>query len=168
MWIQLDCPNGHPLKVDVKFAGKLGRCPACGVKVRIPQPSPAEPDMSEEHILDLIGPAAEPPPPVFDEPLPVHEQSQAQPEGDLGSAILRGGGSAVLAGAAALKQPMRVCPACKRKVSLRYTICPHCRTYLPIAGVAEIANTRSANCPQCGAKSFPGAAVCHNCGEPLE
>jgi hypothetical protein len=167
--IQLDCPNGHPLKVDDRFAGKMGRCPACGVKVRIPLPGiAADQDLSEDSILDLIGPATTPPPAPYTETLPVHQAAQPDRDAETGSAIISGGGSAVLAGAAALKQPMRVCPACKHKVSLRYTICPHCRTYMPIAGVAEIANTRSANCPQCGARSFPGASVCHNCGEPLE
>src|SRR5436190_1416556 len=58
MWIRLDCPNGHPVKVDGKFAGRMGRCPACGAKVRIPDVP--QHDMSEDAILDILGPAADP------------------------------------------------------------------------------------------------------------
>jgi hypothetical protein len=53
----------------------------------------------------------------------------------------------------------------------KYTICPHCRTFLPFIDVGEAAEATghgaSMNCPECGVKSFPGDQVCRNCGVVL-
>jgi hypothetical protein len=161
MWIRLDCPNGHPVKVEEKYAGRMGRCPACGVKVRIPEADGR--DLSEEAILDILGPSA----PAAPEPLPVHQEA-APAQSAASSAVL--GGSKIMGGAA-IDQPTRICPACKRKVSIRYQICPHCRTYMPISDVGTVSGAgprpTSLSCPHCGVTSFPGATVCGNCGESL-
>jgi hypothetical protein len=168
MWIRIDCPNGHPVKVEEKYAGRMGRCPACGAKVRIPQPDQG--DLSEEAILDILGPSVPPAP----QPLPVHAEPVAtEAKAAAGSVIMGGskimGGSRII-GSPAIDQPTRICPACKRKVSIRYQICPHCRTYMPItdAGPGGAApRVISHSCPHCGVTSFPGATVCGNCGESL-
>lgn len=199
MWIRLDCPNGHPVKVDEKFAGRMGRCPACGAKVRIPDV--AHGDMSEDAILDILGPTAEPvvakavgaipgaAPTAVKQPAAT---TSAASEDDIhtahaansgaGSAIgstvgmspasSAGGGSGSGSGSSALGQQTRVCPSCKRKVSVRYQICPHCRMYMPITGVGAGStilrgHATITNCTHCGVRSFPGATVCNNCGEPL-
>lgn len=35
--IEFQCPNGHPIRVPADVAGKLGACPTCAAKVRVPQ-----------------------------------------------------------------------------------------------------------------------------------
>jgi DNA-directed RNA polymerase subunit RPC12/RpoP len=162
MWIRLDCPNGHPVKVEEKYAGRMGRCPMCGVKVLIPKPEQV--DLSEDAILDILGPSASVPAPArAPEPAAVgKEESQGAP-------ALVTGGSSALGTSVALGQPTRICPSCKRRVSVRYQICPHCRTYMPIADASseKAAHPTTTNCPHCGVRSFPGATVCNNCGESL-
>lgn len=155
MWIQLTCPNGHPVKVEDKYAGRVGRCPACSAKVPIPEPNKS--DISEDAILDILGPA-EVAAPHAPEPLPVHQE---------GGSDTHSGGSSIASSAAVLQQPMKICPACKRRVSVRYQICPHCRTYMPIQEIAEVTPKAAMNCPHCGATSYPGAKVCGNCGEMI-
>ena len=36
MGIQIVCPNGHALKVKTKYSGKVGLCPFCKGRMRIP------------------------------------------------------------------------------------------------------------------------------------
>ena len=55
MGIKFLCPNGHKMNVKAFLAGKRGKCPKCGVSIRIPQETPAS-DSGE----DLLGDAAEP------------------------------------------------------------------------------------------------------------
>lgn len=43
MGICFFCPNGHPLNVKSELAGKVGYCPKCRVKMRIPLQSMREP-----------------------------------------------------------------------------------------------------------------------------
>ena len=164
MWIRLDCPNGHPVKVDEKFAGKLGKCPACGAKVLIPRPEPAE-DISEDAILNILGPSVRAP-----EALPVHQEPvKSEQAADASSVAM--GSSAILGGSGLMNQQIRICPSCKRKVSVRYQICPHCRTYMPISDIPGRPATASviiSNCQNCGVTSYPGSTVCTNCGESLE
>ena len=185
MWIRLDCPNGHPVKVDEKFAGRMGRCPMCGEKIRIPPATTASPDVSDDDILDFIGKAVAPlsgKPSTASKPAAVAPQADVHASPALAAAALEGDSStigmspATSAGgggsAATLAQQTRVCPNCKRKVSVRYQICPHCRTYMPITGVGQGSTLlrgqpNISNCPHCGVRSFPGATVCNNCGEPL-
>ena len=158
MWIRFDCPSGHPVKVEEKFAGRMGRCPACGVKVKIPQPEPAH-ALTDSGVMDMLGGASS-----AAEPLPVHQ------EPPLGAVAGATAGSSVLGGGS-VGQATRMCPSCRRKVSVRYQICPHCRTYMPIADLAEVnaigARGVTMNCPHCGVPSFPGANACGNCGEAL-
>src|SRR3972149_6754662 len=56
MSIQVRCPNGHLLKVKNAMAGKTGLCPMCKGQVYVYVPIP-EPTLSEEGILDIIGPS---------------------------------------------------------------------------------------------------------------
>jgi hypothetical protein len=48
MGIKFHCPNGHKLNVKSFLAGKKGRCPKCGTKVRIPAAS--EPSLQDHEI----------------------------------------------------------------------------------------------------------------------
>lgn len=36
MGIVVHCPGGHTLKIKDKYAGKTGKCPHCGAKIRVP------------------------------------------------------------------------------------------------------------------------------------
>lgn len=47
MGICFFCPNGHPLNVKTELAGKVGLCPKCKVKMRIPLQSMREVDDKE-------------------------------------------------------------------------------------------------------------------------
>ena len=60
MAIRVVCRNGHALKVDDRSAGKSGLCPVCKVPVQIPPPDPR--DMSEDALMDLLGPKEGEPP----------------------------------------------------------------------------------------------------------
>ena len=65
MPITFNCPQGHRLTCPDELAGKPGKCPKCGVVLRVPQTSP---------VVAAITPAA---PPVDDEPA-----SQLESAGD--------------------------------------------------------------------------------------
>ncbi|NQT13029.1 MAG: hypothetical protein HQ582_09795, partial [Planctomycetes bacterium] len=53
MSIQVVCPNGHVLKVSDDFAGKMGLCPVCKARIKVPQPS--EEQLSEDAIMSILG-----------------------------------------------------------------------------------------------------------------
>ena len=53
MGIPVTCPNGHSFNVKDKYAGKKGLCPMCEDRVIVLVPE----SLSEDAILDLIGPA---------------------------------------------------------------------------------------------------------------
>ena len=54
MAIRVVCPNGHALKVDESSAGKSGLCPVC--KVPVPVPPKKAVAMTEDSLMDLLGP----------------------------------------------------------------------------------------------------------------
>lgn len=49
MGICFFCPNGHPLNVKAELAGRVGLCPKCHVKMRIPLQSMREIDEKDYH-----------------------------------------------------------------------------------------------------------------------
>lgn len=49
MGICFFCPNGHPLNVKAELAGRIGLCPKCRVKMRIPLQSMRKIDEKEYH-----------------------------------------------------------------------------------------------------------------------
>lgn len=57
MGIKFLCPNGHKMNVKAFLAGKRGKCPKCGVSVRIPQETPAS-DSGEDLLGDAPGTSA--------------------------------------------------------------------------------------------------------------
>jgi hypothetical protein len=112
MSIQVVCPNGHPLKVQDSAAGKLGLCPVCKARVKVPQPDTRQ--VSEDTILDFLGP---------------HKHEPAPGEG--------------MAPADALTLPFNEgepvpsnrCRRCNREMAPSIHVCPYCHTY--IAGISE-------------------------------
>lgn len=109
MAIRVQCPNGHVLKVPDNFAGRVGVCPKCKAKVRVPRAGPQT--LSEDAIVDLIDTA----------------------EGHSGSAEPEAAES--LGGASPLREPMKGCDQCGRPIPALLHICPHCHTY--IASLAD-------------------------------
>ena len=135
MPIQVQCPNGHELKVKDRYAGQTGLCPRCKARVRVPSPG----DVTDDEILDILGP---PPPAPEPEPDPeaedehpstatiasdeyVHQDPRHAEESGvslLGSSIIR---------------RQKSCPECGRKASFTFKWCPGCGTPL---GEAEPGN----------------------------
>ena len=108
MSIRVVCPNGHALKVNSSFAGKTGLCPICKTRVRVPAGRSAE--MSEEAILDILGPH------VSDdaEHLSADERARrpVRPSADRGS------------------PPKKSCHKCNQEIAAQIHICPFCHTYI--------------------------------------
>ena len=155
MWTRVICPNGHPLKVRTKHGGQSGKCPQCAAMVNIPE-------LTEEELFAMIDAMEQSSEPVHQDPK--HAQADVAAKADSGD-------SSLLVGSSMLKR-LRTCPKCKKQFSAKYTICPHCRTFLPFDNVgeaAELVNRQHSaiTCPGCGVTSFPGATVCTNCGMSL-
>jgi hypothetical protein len=154
MWTRVKCPNGHSLKVRTKHGGQSGKCPQCAALVNIPE-------LTEEELFAMIDAMEQASAPVHQDPK--HDQGFV-------ASNPASGDSSLLVGSTMLKR-LRTCPKCKKQFSAKYTICPHCRTFLPLdtGEAAEIVNRQNAaiHCPGCGVTSFPGATVCTNCGMSL-
>jgi hypothetical protein len=162
MFLRVKCPNGHALKVPVKFAGRDGVCPVCKAKVQIPPLERKE--VSEDAVLDALGPTGTSLSVVSRyaasrDDLPVHQEESGEPQAaDQDTQVQHGDDSSL--------QKIRRCPQCQRRVPPHFHVCPHCRTYL-IEDSQVDENKASATCPTCGARSFPGAQVCEQCGTQL-
>ncbi len=144
MWIQVVCPNGHSLKVQSKYAGKHGTCPECKLPVRVP-------DMTELIAMDTLKDEEGP------SPIPVHQEEMHMPD------------SPSIVASMSTTMAVRVCPACRSKIPTSYRTCPVCNRYIgDHEQQAEALHTKSPNCPECDATSFPGDEFCRNCGMPLK
>ena len=117
MTLRVVCSNGHSLTVKDRLAGKLGLCPVCKVKVQVPL---VEDDgMSEDAIMDILGPKQESPPAgrVEKEPSAAEAAKPKIP--------------------APHSAAMKVCIKCKRTMDSGVHICPHCRCYVGGAGTRQ-------------------------------
>jgi hypothetical protein len=107
MSIRVVCPNGHPLRVQESSAGKTGQCPVCKALVKVPMP--AEQPVSEDAILDFLGPHQ---PGRNSSPVPTPERSSTKPpaEGPV--------------------PPKKSCGRCNQEISAETHVCPYCHTYV--------------------------------------
>jgi hypothetical protein len=112
MSIEVTCPQGHRLRVKDSFAGKKGLCPMCKTPVLVPKPERSA--VSEDDILDFIGPSTSG---VLGRAL-TPEELQELEQG--GSRIDRGQHST----------PHKVCTKCNQEISFASHICPFCHTYI--------------------------------------
>jgi hypothetical protein len=112
MSIQVLCPNGHPLKVQASSAGKIGLCPVCKARVKVPQPDVRQ--VSEDAILDFLGPY---------KPEPSREKAAAADASAMTSNDQASGAA-------------KTCSRCNREIPASIHICPYCRTY--IEGLSEV------------------------------
>jgi hypothetical protein len=120
MSIEIKCPNGHKLKVKDSMAGVTGRCPLCKGVVHVPKPEPPKASLTEDAILDILGPSSV-----------LSERSVTDTIHDFGdSVIMRDSGIH--------HTPRKACVKCNRDIPAIIHICPYCHTYLP-----ELMDTRT-------------------------
>jgi hypothetical protein len=117
MSIKVTCPRGHVLKVKDSMAGKTGLCPFCKDPVVVP-PKEKPKGLSEDNILDIIGPAS---------PSPSQLGSGIDLDEFQGSGI----------GKAHHDTPWKTCIKCNRDIPAQTHICPYCHTF-----IAQIADFR--------------------------
>jgi uncharacterized paraquat-inducible protein A len=111
MSIRLVCPNGHILNVKDSLAGKLGLCPTCKARVQVPAISRGE--LSEDAILNILGPAKS---------APAREGTGPEtmdPVESLPASETDGGGP-----------PLKSCEKCNQLILAATHICPYCHTYI--------------------------------------
>jgi len=155
MSIQFKCPNGHDLKVKEKYAGQMGLCPKCQVRVLVPAPAPV---MNDDAIMDLLGP----PPTEDPESLPVHQDARHRNPALVDTASMSGSS---LLGMPLLSRGTKTCPKCKRDVRSSYDICPHCRTYF--TDVTEVNRRMTSTCKVCGGETQLHDVNCPTCGADM-
>jgi hypothetical protein len=108
MSIRCVCQNGHVLHVKESLAGSTGLCPTCRSRVDVPKRQ--EVRMSEDAIMDLLGPQ------------PPHSRADFENSG----VMLATSDSGVYSQAG----PKKRCNRCEREVSAGTHICPYCHTYI--------------------------------------
>ena len=122
MSIVVACKNGHRLVARDSRAGTVGRCPACGVEVKIPEATNAPP--SDSSILRILGIGQE------------LRKGMADADAQESKAQERQGQSAPInadeLGTTFKTQkstPKKICPKCDWEIDAGYKICPKCRYY---------------------------------------
>lgn len=110
MSIRVVCPNGHVLKVKDSLAGKVGLCPTCKARVRVPEVRREE--FSEDAILNILGPHVPSPAP----------HAAGRQASEIGDPASPGGRRAA--------PPKKSCHKCNREISAAIHICPFCHTYI--------------------------------------
>jgi hypothetical protein len=111
MSINVTCPHGHRLRVKDSMAGRKGLCPLCKSPVEVPRPE--RNPMSEDAILDILGPSD-----GSSSQILTARELQDFEQG--GSRIERGHHST----------PNKVCAKCHQEIPSVAHICPFCRTYI--------------------------------------
>ncbi len=113
MSILVTCPKGHQLKVKDSMAGKTGLCPLCKGQVYVYVPVPEKVAISDEVILDFLGP------------------SQSGPTSSSGSGIdLEEAAASERLNKDHHETPWKTCVKCARDIPSQTRICPYCHTYL--------------------------------------
>jgi anti-sigma B factor antagonist len=120
MSIKVTCPNGHSLQVKSEFAGKSGLCPHCKALISVPKPEPAS--VSEDDLLEVLGPPRAVHHMHVDEPSPNHHASNHKEPQKKEAAVGTAGSSHL--------RRQKVCPKCCEIVSVSHASCPKCQTPL--------------------------------------
>lgn len=143
MPIKVTCPNGHTINVKDSFAGKVGLCPVCRTRVKVPELAGG---MSEDDIISVLG-THEPSlkggyslsagdslassSSIFSS----SERLSGHSYSGIGSSSGIGLGSASGIGLSGSRietasPPKKICTSCRREISAGTHICPFCRTYI--------------------------------------
>ncbi len=113
MSIEVTCPRGHKLKVKNSMAGKTGLCPLCKGQVYVYVPVPDEkPVLSEEVILDIIGPSQPSPSSTGMSGIDLEDATPHRPNKNHH------------------ETPWKTCVKCSREIPSQTHICPYCHTYI--------------------------------------
>ena len=110
MSIRAICPNGHAVRVKDKYAGKMGLCPICRTRMKVPKP---EKDVfDDDSIMDVLHPQESglsglsiDVPELADEE---YQWGQRKKADDM----------------------ERVCAKCHKEMPQGTRVCPHCHTYV--------------------------------------
>lgn len=116
MAIRVVCPNGHTLHVKDSLGGRTGLCPFCKVRVHVPKPHRGE--VSEDAIMDILGPA------------------QQGVLGESGLGLTRELDEGLSTNRGSDRPPMKCCDKCNQQIDAGTRVCPYCHTYL--ANTAEL------------------------------
>lgn len=111
MSIRVACPNGHILNVKDSLAGKIGLCPTCKARVQVPSVSGGQ--LSEDAILNILGPPKSSPNwdgAGHEGPDPTEAAPPSESD--------RGG------------PPLKTCEKCNQLILAATHICPYCHTYI--------------------------------------
>jgi hypothetical protein len=143
MPIKVTCPNGHAMNVKDSFAGKVGLCPVCRAKVKVPK---LPGGMSEDDIISVLGPhepglsgiSSLASSDSFASSSSIFSSSEkgsgASYSGIGGSSgIGLGSSSGIGLGGSRIETsspPKKTCTSCRREISSGTHICPFCRTYI--------------------------------------
>lgn len=111
MSIVVTCSNGHRLSAPEKRAGTTGRCPACGVKVNVPEIKNLPP--SESSILRILGIGQELRRRMNEEETAQEQMQEEQFEWTTKKVVRK----------------RKLCPQCDWEIDAEYKICPKCRFY---------------------------------------
>jgi len=121
MSIVVTCKNGHRLVARDSRAGTSGRCPACGVEVKIPDGKNAPP--SDSSILRILGIGQELRKGMAEtapqETASAEPQKRAPIEADEFGSTFKSRQATV----------KKICPQCDWEIDAGYKICPKCRYY---------------------------------------
>ena len=123
MSIEVECPNGHQLRVKDKFSGKSGLCPHCKARVQVPD------TLTDAGILDILGdppPPAPPPPPIAPEEISDDSASihHEEPKSATASDSVRESGTSLL-GSSVIRHH-KVCKGCGHTAVLWQASCTKC------------------------------------------
>jgi len=118
MSIVVTCKNGHRLVARDSRAGTAGRCPACGVEVRIPDAKSELP--SDSSILRILGIGQELRRGMAESN---PQENKVQPNAPIDSDEF---GSTFKPRQTTVK---KICPQCDWEIDAGYKICPKCRYY---------------------------------------
>ena len=120
MSIRCVCPNGHVLNVKETQGGICGLCPTCKAPMQVPPL--CDKKLSEDAIMDILGPQSSPPKPHV--PL---QKTRAIPERLVPVDAPR-------SGAQTQTTSHKSCYKCHEEISAGMHICPHCHTYIAKIG----------------------------------
>ncbi len=111
MSIRAICPNGHAVRVKDKYAGKVGLCPICRARIKVPEP--AEDIFTDDSIMDVLRP-----------------QESGLSGLSLDIPELAGDDSDYSWSQRKRDKTERICAKCHEKISTDARVCPHCHAYV--------------------------------------
>jgi len=117
MSIVVTCQNGHRLRASEKRAGTIGKCPACGAEVIIPEEKTPSQFPTDSSIMRILGVGQ------------ALRKEVAAYDAMVGNMPGREGSLPPDPGLPPLESTRKVCPQCSWEIDPGYKICPHCRYY---------------------------------------